>query len=76
MNPWVIALILCIVVILVLAFYLVSILSSVRELTKQLEYIGTNRTNMSLSIGASTRSVRKLTDMINRVIVNCRNRDL
>ncbi|MCR5617275.1 MAG: HAMP domain-containing histidine kinase [Clostridiales bacterium] len=76
MNPWVIALILCIVVILVLAFYLVSILSSVRELTKQLEYIGTNRTNMSLSIGASTRSVRKLTDMINRVIVNCRNREL
>lgn len=76
MNPLVIFLILCIVIIMVLVFFIVSIISSIRELTKQLDFIGDNKTNMSLSIGASTRSIRKLTDRINKVLVSCRNREL
>ena len=76
MSPYVIALIICIVVILMLSFYMISILSSINELSKQLDYIGSNQTNMSLTIGASTRSVRRLTDKINMIIVSCRNREI
>ncbi len=76
MNPLVIVLIICIVIILILTFYMISILSSIHELNKQLEYIGNNQTNMSLSIGASTRTIRRLTDKINSIIVACRNREI
>lgn len=76
MNPLIIILIICILIILVLVFFIVSIISSIRELNKQLDFIGENKTNMTISIGASTRSIRKLTDRINKVLVACRNREI
>ena len=76
MSPLVIALIICLVVILILTFFIISILSSIRELNKELDFIGNNQTNMSLSIGASTRTIRRLTEKINKVIVVCRNREI
>ena len=76
MSPLVIALIICIVIILILTFFIISILSSIRELNKELDFIGNNQTNMSLSIGASTRTIRRLTEKINKVIVVCRNREI
>ena len=71
-----IALIICIVAIVGLGFYLISVLSSIHELIRQLSYIGDNKTNMTISIGTATRSVRKLTDNINRLLVTTRNREL
>ena len=76
MNPLVLVCIISIAIVLVLTFFIISILSSIREMSKQLDYIGKNQTNMVLSIGTSTRSIRRLTEKINNVIVSCRNREV
>lgn len=66
----------CVAVILVLVFYLISILASIKELTKQIDYIGKTQTNMTVNIGTSTRSITKLTKVINGFLANCRSREL
>ncbi|MBO7452739.1 MAG: HAMP domain-containing histidine kinase [Clostridiales bacterium] len=76
MNPLVLVCIIAIALVLVLTFFMISILSSIREMSRQLDYIGKNQTNMVLSIGTSTRSIRKLTEKMNHVIVSCRNREV
>lgn len=70
------ALIICIAVILVLTFYLVSVLLSIRELTKQVDYIGKTQTNMTVNVGSSTRVVNRLAKVINGFLANCRNREI
>ena len=71
-----IALIICIVTIIALGFYLISVLSSIHELIRQVSYIDDNKTNMTINIGTATRSVKKLTDGINRLLVTMRTREI
>lgn len=72
-----IALIICIVTIIALLFYLISVLSSIHELIRQVSYIDdNNKTNMTINIGTATRSVKKLTDGINRLLVTMRTREI
>ncbi len=72
-----IALIICIVTIIALGFYLISVLSSIHELIRQVSYIDdNNKTNMTINIGTATRSVKKLTDGINRLLVTMRTREI
>ena len=68
--------IVCVAIIVVLVFYIISIISSIKDITKQIEYIGKNQTNMTVSIGASTRSVSKLAKVVNGFLSNCRNREI
>lgn len=66
----------CIAIILVLLFYIISIILSIKDITKQIEYIGKNQTNMTVNIGTSTRSVNKLAKVVNQFLANCRQREI
>lgn len=67
--------IVCVVIIVAMSFYLVSILLSIKDITKQIEYISKSQTNMTINIGSATRSVNKLTSAINKFLTEWRKRE-
>lgn len=68
--------IICVAIILFLVFYLVTLLVSIKEVSKQIEHIGKNQTNMTVNVGSASKPITRLAKALNTFLQDFRKREI